>query len=194
MSYTDEHLHQVIRVVEELNRQDIDALVDLFVRVRQAGGRLFILGIGGSAGNAGRAVNDFHKLAGIEEYAPTDNISELMARINDDGWETSFARWLEGSRLKSKYLVLVFSVGGGHREMNVSINLIKALEYANSVGAHIGGIVGRDGGFTAQVSHACVVVPTISEHTVTPLAESFQAVIWHLLVSHPDIQIANTKW
>ena len=194
MSYTDDYLHQVVRVVEGLDRKAIDALVELLVRVRQAGGRLFILGVGGSAGNAGHAVNDFRKLAGIEAYAPTDNISELTARINDDGWETSFAHWLEGSRLQSKDLVLVFSVGGGHREMNVSVNLVKALEYAQSVGAHIGGIVGRDGGFTAQVAHAYVVVPTISEQTVTPLAESFQAVIWHLLVSHPDIQTANTKW
>tara|TARA_B100000886_G_scaffold333536_1_gene287721 strand:+ start:259 stop:843 length:585 start_codon:yes stop_codon:yes gene_type:complete len=194
MSYTDDYLHQVVRVVEGIDRQAIDALVDLFVCVRQAGGRLFILGVGGSAGNAGHAVNDFRKLAGIESYAPTDNISELTARINDDGWETSFARWLEGSRLQSKDLVFVFSVGGGHREMNVSVNLVKALEYAQSVGSHIGGIVGRDGGFTAEVAHACVVVPTVSEHTVTPLAESFQAVIWHLLVSHPDIQTADTKW
>ena len=162
MSYTDDYLHQVVRVVEGLDRESIDALVDLFVRVRQAGGRLFILGVGGSAGNAGHAVNDFRKLAGIEAYAPTDNVSELTARINDDGWETSFARWLERSRLQSKDFVLVFSVGGGHREMNVSVNLVKALEYAQSVGSHIGGIVGRDGGFTAQVAHACVVVPMVS--------------------------------
>ena len=194
MSYTDEYLDQVVRVVEELDRQAIDALVYLFVRVRKAGGRLFVLGVGGSAGNAGHVVNDFRKLAGIEAYAPTDNISELTARINDDGWETSFAHWLEGSRLRSKDLVLIFSVGGGHREMNVSVNLVKALEYAQSVGAHIGGIVGRNGGFTAQVAHAFVAVPTVSEHTVTPLAESFQTVIWHLLVSHPDIQTADTKW
>ena len=194
MSYTDDYLHQVVRVVEGLDRKAIDALVELLVHVREAGGRLFVLGVGGSAGNAGHAVNDFRKLAGIEAYAPTDNISELTARINDDGWETSFAHWLEGSRLQSKDLVLVFSVGGGHREMKVSINLVKALEYAQSVGAHIGGIVGRDGGFTAQVAHTCVVVPTISDHAVTPLAESFQAVIWHLLVSHPDIQTADTKW
>ena len=194
MSYTDEYLGQVVQVVEGVNRQAIDALVELLVRVRRAGGRLFILGVGGSAGNAGHAVNDFRKLAGIEAYAPTDNVSELTARINDDGWDTSFARWLKGSRLQSKDLVLVFSVGGGHREMNVSVNLVKALEYAQSVGAQIGGIVGRDGGFTAQVADACVVVPTVDEHTVTPLAESFQSVIWHLLVSHPEIQVADTKW
>jgi D-sedoheptulose 7-phosphate isomerase len=194
MSYTDEYLGQVVQIVEGIDRQAIDALVELLVRVRQVGGRLFILGVGGSAGNAGHAVNDFRKLAGMEAYAPTDNVSELTARINDDGWDTSFARWLEGSRLQSKDLVLVFSVGGGHREMNVSVNLVKALEYAQSVGAQIGGIVGRDGGFTAQVADACVVVPTVDEHTVTPLAESFQSVIWHLIVSHPEIQVADTKW
>ena len=194
MSYTDEYLGQVVQIVEGINRQAIDALVELLARVRQVGGRLFILGVGGSAGNAGHAVNDFRKLAGLEAYAPTDNVSELTARINDDGWDTSFARWLEGSRLQSKDLVLVFSVGGGHREMKVSVNLVKALEYAQSVGAQIGGIVGRDGGFTAQVADACVVVPTVDEHTVTPLAESFQSVIWHLLVSHPEIQVADTKW
>ena len=194
MSYTDEYLGQVVQVVEGINRQAVDALVELLVRVRQVGGRLFILGVGGSAGNAGHAVNDFRKLAGMEAYAPTDNVSELTARINDDGWDTSFARWLEGSRLQPKDLALVFSVGGGHREMNVSVNLVKALEYAQSVGAQIGGIVGRDGGFTAQVADACVVVPTVDEHTVTPLAESFQSVIWHLLVSHPEIQVADTKW
>lgn len=194
MSYTERYLGEVVQVVEGLDRAEIDRLVTLFVRVRTEGGRLFILGVGGSAGNAGHAVNDFRKLAGIETYAPTDNVSELTARINDDGWDTSFARWLEGSRLQSKDLVLVFSVGGGHREMKVSVNLVRALEYAREVGAQIGGIVGRDGGFTAQVADACVIVPTVSDHTITPLAESFQAVIWHLLVSHPDIQVADTKW
>ncbi len=194
MGYTERYLGEVVQVVEGLDRAEIDRLVALFVRVRTEGGRLFILGVGGSAGNAGHAVNDFRKLAGIETYAPTDNVSELTARINDDGWDTSFARWLEGSRLQSKDLVLVFSVGGGHREMKVSVNLVRALEYAREVGAQIGGIVGRDGGFTAQVADACVIVPTVSDHTITPLAESFQAVIWHLLVSHPDIQVADTKW
>ena len=194
MSYTERYLDEVVQVVEGLDRAEIDRLVALFVRVRTEGGRLFILGVGGSAGNAGHAVNDFRKLAGIETYAPTDNVSELTARINDDGWDTSFARWLKGSRLESKDLVLVFSVGGGHREMKVSVNLVRALEYAREVGAQIGGIVGRDGGFTAQVADACVIVPTVSDHTITPLAESFQAVIWHLLVSHPDIQVADTKW
>ena len=140
------------------------------------------------------AVNDFRKIAGLEAYAPTDNVSELTARINDDGWDTAFARWLEGSRLCEKDLVFVLSVGGGNREMNVSVNLVKALEYAKEIGAKICGVVGRDGGFTAEVADACAIVPTISAHSVTPLAESFQAVIWHLIVSHPDVQVGETKW
>ena len=194
MSYSEQYLCEAVQILEHLDREQIDKMVRLFVEIRERDGRLFVLGVGGSAGNSGHAVNDFRKLAGMEAYAPTDNVSELTARINDDGWDTSFARWLEGSRLQPKDLVLVFSVGGGDREMNVSVNLVKALEYAQGVGAQIGGIVGRDGGFTAQVADACVVVPTVDEHTVTPLAESFQSVIWHLLVSHPEIQVADTKW
>ena len=150
--------------------------------------------MGGSAGNAGHAVNDFRKIAGIESYAPTDNVSELTARINDEGWDTSFAKWLEGSRLGDKDLVFVLSVGGGNREMNVSVNLVKALEYAKQIGASICGVVGRDGGFTAEVADACATVSTISAHSITPLSESFQAVVWHLIVSHPDVQVAETKW
>ena len=194
MSYTDQYLQEVIEAVNGLDRAAIDATVKLFVQTRDEGGRLFILGVGGSAGNASHAVNDFRKIAGIEAYAPTDNVSELTARINDEGWDTSFAKWLEGSRLDSRDLLLVLSVGGGHREMNVSVNLVKALEYAKEMGAKICGIVGRDGGFTAQVADACVIVPTVSAHTVTPLAESFQAVVWHLIVSHPDVQMGQTKW
>lgn len=194
MSYTEHYLQEVIEAVHGLDRGAIDAMVGLFVQARDEGGRLFVLGVGGSAGNAGHAVNDFRKIAGIEAYAPTDNVSELTARINDEGWDTSFAKWLEGSRLHSTDLLLVLSVGGGHREMNVSVNLVKALEYAKGVGAKICGIVGRDGGFTAQVADACVIVPTVSAHTVTPLAESFQAVVWHLIVSHPDVQVGETKW
>ena len=159
-----------------------------------AGQQVFFCGNGGSAGNASHAVNDFRKIAGLEAYAPTDNVSELTARINDDGWDTAFARWLEGSRLKEQDLIFVLSVGGGNREMNVSVNLVKALEYAKEVGAKICGVVGRDGGFTAEVADACAIVPTISAHSVTPLAESFQAVIWHLIVSHPEVQVGETKW
>ena len=194
MSYTEQYLGEVVQIVEQLDRGQIDDMVRLFVATRERGGRLFILGVGGSAGNAGHAVNDFRKIAGIESYAPTDNVSELTARINDEGWDTAFAKWLEGSWLNDKDLIFVFSVGGGNREANVSVNLVRALEYAKEVGASICGVVGRDGGFTAQVADACAVVPTISAHTVTPLAESFQGVVWHLIVSHPDVQVGETKW
>jgi D-sedoheptulose 7-phosphate isomerase len=193
-SYTEHYLNETIQVVEQLDRDAIDRMVQLFVATREKGGRLFILGVGGSAGNASHAVNDFRKIAGMEAYAPTDNVSELTARINDDGWDTAFARWLEGSRLNDKDMLFVLSVGGGNREMNVSVNLVKALEYAKEIGAKICGVVGRDGGFTAEVADACAIVPTISAHSVTPLAESFQAVIWHLIVSHPDVQVGETKW
>jgi D-sedoheptulose 7-phosphate isomerase len=193
-SYTEHYLNETIQVVEQLDRDAIDHMVQLFVATREKGGRLFILGVGGSAGNASHAVNDFRKIAGMEAYAPTDNVSELTARINDDGWDTAFARWLEGSRLNDKDMLFVLSVGGGNREMNVSVNLVKALEYAKEIGAKICGVVGRDGGFTAEVADACAIVPTISAHSVTPLAESFQAVIWHLIVSHPDVQVGETKW
>ena len=194
MSYTEQFLSEAVQIIEQLDRGEIDRMVHLFVETRERGGRLFILGVGGSAGNAGHAVNDFRKIAGIESYAPTDNVSELTARINDEGWDTAFAKWLEGSRLSDKDLIFVFSVGGGNREMNVSVNLIKALEFAKEVGAKICGVVGRDGGFTAEVADACAIVPTVSAHTVTPLAESFQAIIWHLVVSHPDVQVRETKW
>jgi D-sedoheptulose 7-phosphate isomerase len=194
MSYTERYLGEATQILAGLDRDQIDKMVRLFVETREGGGRLFILGVGGSAGNAGHAVNDFRKIAGIESYAPTDNVSELTARINDEGWDTAFAKWLEGSRLSDKDLIFVLSVGGGNREANVSVNLIKALEYAKGVGASICGVVGRDGGFTAEVADACAIVPTASAHTVTPLAESFQAVIWHLIVSHPDVQVSETKW
>jgi D-sedoheptulose 7-phosphate isomerase len=194
MSYTERYLGEATQIIAGLDRDQIDKMVQLFVETRERGGRLFILGVGGSAGNAGHAVNDFRKIAGIESYAPTDNVSELTARINDEGWDTAFAKWLEGSRLSDKDLIFVLSVGGGNREANVSVNLVKALEYAKEIGASICGVVGRDGGFTAEVADACAIVPTISGHTVTPLAESFQAIVWHLIVSHPDVQVGETKW
>ena len=194
MSYTERYLGEATQILAGLDRDQIDKMVQFFVQTRERGGRLFILGVGGSAGNAGHAVNDFRKIAGIESYAPTDNVSELTARINDEGWDTSFANWLQGSRLNDKDLIFVLSVGGGNREANVSVNLVKALEHAKEVGANICGVVGRDGGFTAEVADACVIVPTISGHTVTPLAESFQAIVWHLIVSHPDVQVGETKW
>lgn len=194
MSYAQQYLAAVAEVAEQLDREAIEAMVQLVVETRQRGGRLFILGVGGSAGNASHAVNDFRKIAGIESYAPTDNASELTARINDEGWDTAFAKWLAGSRLQARDLVLVFSVGGGNRPLNTSVNLVVALEYAKQVGAKICGIVGRDGGFTAQVADACAIVPPVALGVVTPLAESFQAVIWHLIVSHPEVQIEETKW
>lgn len=194
MSYIEEYLSQASHIIEQLDRGEIDNMVHLFVETRANNGRLFILGVGGSAGNAGHAVNDFRKIAGIESYSPTDNVSELTARINDEGWDTAFSKWLEGSRLSARDLVFVLSVGGGNREMNVSVNLVKALEYARKIGAKVCGVVGRDGGFTAEVADACVIVPTISARSLTPMAESFQAILWHLIVSHPDVQIGETKW
>lgn len=194
MGYADSYLRDAIQIIEQLDRKVIDQTVDLFLRTRERRGRLFILGVGGSAGNASHAVNDFRKIGGMEAYAPTDNVSELTARVNDEGWDTVFSNWLAGSRLSDKDLVFVLSVGGGNREMNISANLVRALEYAQEVGAGICGIVGRDGGFTAQVADVCVIVPSINPRTVTPLVESFQAVIWHLLVSHPEIQVGEMKW
>lgn len=194
MSYSQQYLAAAAQVIEQLDRNAIEAMVRLCVETRQRGGRLFILGVGGSAANASHAVNDFRKLAGIEAYAPTDNVSELTARINDEGWDTSLANWLKGSRLNEQDLVLILSVGGGNRPLNTSVNLVAALEFAQEVGAKICGIVGRDGGFTAQVADACAIVPTVSPDAVTPLTESFQAVIWHLIVSHPEVQVERTRW
>ena len=194
MSYTQQYLAAAAQAIEQLDRNAIEAMVQLVVETRRCGGRLFVLGVGGSAGNASHAVNDFRKIAGIESYAPTDNVSELTARINDEGWDTAFAKWLEGSRLNEKDLILILSVGGGNRPLNTSVNLVVALEYAKEVGAKICGIVGRDGGFTAQVADACAIVPTIAADVVTPLTESFQAVIWHLIVSHPEVQVERTRW
>ena len=194
MDFVTRYLDQVGEVAARLDRSAISRLVDLLADVRQSGGRLFILGVGGSAGNASHAVNDFRKIVGLEAYAPTDNVSELTARINDEGWETAYANWLKVSRLVARDGVLVFSVGGGDAERNVSVNLVRAIEYAKAVGARVGGIVGRDGGFTAKMADACVIVPTVDPETVTPHSEAFQAVIWHLLVSHPRLQAAPAKW
>ena len=194
MDFVTRYLDQVGQVVAGLDRGAINRLVDLLVDVRQSGGRLFILGVGGSAGNASHAVNDFRKIVGLEAYAPTDNVSELTARINDEGWDTAYANWLKVSRLVARDGVLVFSVGGGDAERKVSVNLVRAIEHAKAVGARVGGIVGRDGGFTAKMADACVIVPTVDPETVTPHSEAFQAVIWHLLVSHPRLQAAPAKW
>jgi D-sedoheptulose 7-phosphate isomerase len=194
MTFVDTYLEEVQQIVAALDRTAIERTAQLIAQTRERGGRLFLLGVGGSAANASHAVNDFRKIVGIEAYAPTDNVSELTARVNDEGWDTSFANWLRGSRLKADDLVFVLSVGGGNREQNVSVNLVRALEHAGDVGASICGIVGRDGGFTAQVANACVVVPTVSAVNVTPHAEAFQAVVWHLLVSHPALKASATKW
>jgi D-sedoheptulose 7-phosphate isomerase len=194
MTFVDTFLAEAQQIIAQLDRASIEALVAEVAGVRQRGGRLFFLGVGGSAANASHAVNDFRKIAGIEAYAPTDNVSELTARTNDDGWDTIFARWLETSRLNQNDMLFVLSVGGGSLERNVSPNLVRALEYATSVNARIGGVVGRDGGYTRRVAHACVVVPTVNTEMITPHAESFQAVIWHLIVSHPELRAAQTKW
>jgi D-sedoheptulose 7-phosphate isomerase len=193
-SFSEQFLGEVADVVGRIQPQVLEEAAGRLAEVRDRGGRLFILGVGGSAGNAGHAVNDFRKLCGFEAYAPTDNVSELTARTNDEGWDTVFAAWLKGSRLSSKDGVLVFSVGGGSLERNVSPNLVLALQYAKQVGAAILGIVGRDGGYTAQVADTCIIVPTVNPDHVTPHSEAFQAVLWHLLVSHPGLKKSATKW
>jgi D-sedoheptulose 7-phosphate isomerase len=194
MSYTKQFLAEAAQILALLDTEAIDDMVRAMVQLRGRGGRLFILGSGGGAGHASHAVNDFRKIAAIEAYCPTDNVSELTARVNDDGWETSYANWLKGSRLNGRDMLLIFSVGGGNREHQVSMNLVRCLELAQEVGAGICGVVGRDGGYTAKVATACVIVPTVNPNTVTPHVESFQAVVWHLLVSHPDLQAADMKW
>jgi len=194
MTFTQRFLDEVSEVVKKIDTQAVDRLVALLASTRALGGRLFILGVGGSAGNASHAVNDFRKITGIEAYAPTDNVSELTARTNDEGWSTVFERWLRVSHLRPDDMLLIFSVGGGNLEKQVSPNLVEALKYARSIGAKVGGIVGRDGGYTAQVADACVLVPVINPAHITPHSEAFQAVIWHLLVSHPDLKQEQTKW
>jgi D-sedoheptulose 7-phosphate isomerase len=192
--YTAAYMQEAIAILQQIDQGAIERIAGLLVELRQRGGRLFFLGVGGGAGHASHAVNDFRKIAGIEAYTPTDNVSELTARVNDDGWETSYANWLRGSRLKAADMLFVFSVGGGDVRRNISANLVRALEYAKQVGATICGVVGRDGGFTRQVADGCVVVPVVNAATVTPHTESFQAVVWHLLVSHPKLKVAEMKW
>jgi D-sedoheptulose 7-phosphate isomerase len=194
MSFTQQYLSEAAQILQRLDAGAIDRMVALLAATRAGGGRLFILGVGGSAANASHAVNDFRKIAGMEAYAPTDNVSELTARTNDEGWAGVFEGWLRGSRLRSGDAVLVFSVGGGNAEKNVSPNLVAALCYAKGVGARVLGVVGRDGGYTAQVADACVVVPTVNPSHVTPHTEAFQAVVSHLLVTHPDLKAAETMW
>jgi D-sedoheptulose 7-phosphate isomerase len=194
MSYAVQHLRETAEIVAQLNAADCEKCVAELRATRERGGRLFILGVGGSAANASHAVNDFRKIAGLECYAPTDNVSELTARTNDEGWASVFAEWLRGSRLTAKDTLLMLSVGGGNLEKNVSPNLVLALQFAKQVGARVIGIVGKDGGYTAQVADACVIVPTVNPNNVTPHSEAFQAVVWHLFVSHPDLKVNQTKW
>jgi len=194
MSFSESYIQESLSLLKDLDTSPIEKMAHGLGRVRDQGGRLFILGVGGSAGHAGHAVNDFRKICGFESYTPTDNVSELTARVNDEGWDTSFSEWLKVSRINSKDAVLVFSVGGGNREKNVSVNLVKALELSQQVGAAIFGIVGKDGGFTKTVSESCVVIPSVSPDRVTPHTEGFCAVIWHLLVSHPSLKKSVTKW
>ena len=194
MNYSQVHLQEAIDIINKLDVSQIEHIVDLLVSLKESGGRLFFLGVGGSAGNCSHAVNDFRKIVGIEAYAPTDNVSELTARTNDDGWPSIFIEWLKISKLVSKDALFILSVGGGSSEKNISPNLVQALIYANEIGAKIVGIVGRDGGFTAQVADACVIIPTVNIENITPHSEAFQAVIWHLLVSHPKLKTNKTKW
>lgn len=193
-TFASQFLDESVSILQKLDVDDIERLATGLATVRDRGGRLFILGVGGSAGHAGHAVNDFRKICRLESYAPTDNVSELTARVNDDGWDTSFSEWLKGSRMDADDAVLVFSVGGGNRERNVSVNLVRAVEVAMEAGANVFGVVGRDGGFTAEVADACVVIPPLHADRITPHTEGLCAVVWHLLVSHPALQVESTKW
>lgn len=194
MTYTETYLHEAAEIANQLDVAAIERVVDCLLETRKQGGRLFILGVGGGAGHASHAVCDFRKIAGFEAYAPSDNVSELTARTNDEGWDSTYANWLLGSRINAKDAVLVFSVGGGDLERNISGNLVCALKCAKEVGAKICGVVGRDGGYTAQVADACVIVRVANPATVTPHTEAFQAVVWHLLATHPRIKVGEMKW
>ena len=194
MNYAQQHINEAITILKQLDIESIEKMADIIHRVKYDGGRIFFLGVGGSAGNCSHAVNDFRKIVGIETYAPTDNVSELTARTNDEGWSTIFVEWLKISKLNANDLIFVLSVGGGSLDRNISPNLVLALQHAKTVGSKITGIVGRDGGYTAQVADACVIIPTVNVETITPHAEAFQAVVWHLLVSHPKLKARQTKW
>ena len=194
MIFIDKYLHESKEIIDSLNRSQIRKMVDCLVDIRARNGRLFILGVGGGAGHASHAVNDFRKICGIESYAPTDNVSELTARINDDGWDTAYVNWLRGSKLNKDDMIFVFSVGGGNLEKGISVNIVNSLKFGKEVGAKICGVVGRDGGYTASVADACVVIPPVNSETITPHTEGFQAIVWHLLVSHPELQKYEMKW
>ncbi len=194
LEYINKYLSEAVKITQMIDPTTVERMIDIIGQIRKNSGRLFILGVGGGAGHASHAVNDFRKIVGIEAYCPTDNVSELTARINDDGWDTSFVNWLKGSRLTHNDGILVFSVGGGNAEKKISNNLVVALKYAKETGSKIIGIVGKDGGYTAQVADAAVIIPTVSPETITPHTEAFQAVIWHLIVSHPDLKSYEMKW
>ncbi len=193
-AFIEQHLRETAAIVQQLDVAAIERMVALLVAVRARGGRLFLLGVGGSAGSSSHAVNDFRKLCGLEAYSPIDNVSELTARINDEGWENCFADWLKASRLRAEDALFILSVGGGNLEKNVSPNLVRAIQLAKSVGSSVLGIVGRDGGYTAREADACVIVPVVNPEAITPHTESFHVVVWHLLVSHPDLKRMATKW
>ena len=194
MNYSQQHLNETIEILKQIDSTQVERMADLLAVVKNDGGRIFFLGVGGSAGNCSHAVNDFRKIVGIESYAPTDNVCELTARTNDEGWASVFVEWLKVSKLLPQDAVFIFSVGGGNLQKNVSPNLVEALKYSKGVGSKITGVVGRDGGYTAEVADACLVIPTVNPNTVTPHSEAFQAVIWHLLVSHPKLKANQTKW
>ncbi len=192
--FAHQYLEEAKIIIDKLDHQAIEKMTQLLVALRERGGRLFLVGVGGGAGHAGHAVNDFRKLAGIESYSPSDNISELTARTNDEGWDTTYSAWMKVSKLNSKDMLFVFSVGGGDLEKNISPNIVRAVQYAKEVGANIIGVLGRNGGYTASVADACVIVPTVNTEMVTPHTESFQALVWHLLVSDPRLQQMSNKW
>jgi D-sedoheptulose 7-phosphate isomerase len=194
MTYAQQHVAETIAVANKIDTDAIEKMADLLAKVKADAGRIFFLGVGGSAGNSSHAVNDFRKIVGIESYAPTDNVSELTARTNDEGWATIFVEWLKVSKLQPKDALFIFSVGGGNLEKNISPNLVEAIKYAKTLGAKITGVVGRDGGYTARAADACCVIPTVNPETITPHSEAFQAVVWHLLVSHPKLKVNQTKW
>jgi D-sedoheptulose 7-phosphate isomerase len=194
MTYVAQYIQEAKEILDRVDQDAVDRTADLLSELRQRSGRLFLLGVGGGAGHASHAVCDFRKIAQIEAYSPSDNVSELTARVNDEGWETCYANWLCGSRLSERDMLFIFSVGGGDAKKNISANLVRALEYARKVGAKICGIVGRDGGYTAQVADVCILVPVVNPSTITPHTESFQALFWHLLVSHPKLKAAEMKW
>jgi D-sedoheptulose 7-phosphate isomerase len=194
MSYAAQHMKEAAEIIQKMDLSAIEKVAELLATVKTEGGRIFFLGVGGSAGNCSHAVNDFRKIVGIESYAPTDNVSELTARTNDEGWASVFVEWLKISKLAAKDVLFIFSVGGGNLEKNISPNLVEAIKLAKTVGAKVTGVVGRDGGYTAQAADACVIIPTVNPETITPHSEAFQAVVWHLLVSHPKLKANQTKW